>query len=306
MTDHTTPALRPAYFDDEAPSPVVVGVDGSADAESAADWAAAEAAARHTRLIVVHALAPSDAPTAPADARDPVQRRGNEGRDLLERAVARLRERLPDLEIESELSDLSPAQALVMHSRAAALVVTGTRGHGGFTGMLLGSVSRKLAAHAACPLVVVHASRPLEPADTIVLGVGRKPSPAAARHAFEAARRTHAAVTVVRAWWPHAVYYGMGGPGSQFVGELDTARKDAMAAADEAVEELRGRFPDVPVHVTTAQGNAVPVLVDAARGARLLVVGGHRHRGPLSAGAGYVVEGVIAHSPTPVAVVPVR
>ena len=52
------------------------------------------------------------------------------------------------------------------------------------------------------------------------------------------------------------------------------------------------------------RGNPVPLLIEAAHDTRLLVVGAHRHHGPLAVGAGYVVEGLLAHSPTPVAVVP--
>lgn len=301
-TLHTTEAFA---FEDEAPLPVVVGVDGSANAESAASWAAAEADRRGATLIVVHAVSLSGAVTAPLEPSDLATHRRAEERALLDRTVGALRERFPSVLIQAEVSGHSPEHILNEHSRAASLIVTGTRGHGGFTGMLVGSVSRKLAAHAACPLIVVHPTQPEDGTDDIVLGIGRKPSPAAVRYAFEAARRQHAELTVVRAWWPRAVYYGMAGPGSMYVGELDTARADAQDGAEAAVAEARSEFRDVKLHIRVAEGNAVPVLLDAARTARLLVVGAHRHRGPLSIGAGYVVEGVIAHSQTPVAVVPI-
>lgn len=97
----------------------------------------------------------------------------------------------------------------------------------------------------------------------------------------------------------------MSAPGSQFVGEIDTIREDAREEAEKAIADIRAEYPDVDVHIRTVEGNGVDVLVSAARDARLLVVGGHRSRGPLSIGAGYVVEGVIAHSRVPVAVVPV-
>ncbi len=60
------------------------------------------------------------------------------------------------------------------------------------------------------------------------------------------------------------------------------------------------------VQLVAADGNTVPALVNAANGARLLVVGAHRHRGPLAVGAGYVVDGVLARSSVPVAVIPIR
>jgi nucleotide-binding universal stress UspA family protein len=71
------------------------------------------------------------------------------------------------------------------------------------------------------------------------------------------------------------------------------------------VKALREEFPDVEVKISAHDANTVPALIAAALdGALLVVVGGHRRRGPLSAGAGYVVDNLIAHCPTPVAVVP--
>jgi nucleotide-binding universal stress UspA family protein len=171
--------------------------------------------------------------------------------------------------------------------------------------MLLGSVSRKLAAHAHCPLVVVREEAPRPGStDLIVLGIGRSPVPAAARYAFETARREGLDLIALRAWWPNAMRTGVVGLGSMYLGDLENDRRAAIAEAEDAIKPLRAEFPDVTVRVTTSEGNAVPILIDAARAARLVVLGAHRRRGPLSVGPGYVVEGVLAHCPAPVAVVP--
>ena len=79
-----------------------------------------------------------------------------------------------------------------------------------------------------------------------------------------------------------------------------------VTGTTRTIAAIRAEFPDVPVSVDVVSGNAVPTLIDAARGARLLVVGAHRHHGPLSVGAGYVVQGLLAHSQTPVGVVPIH
>lgn len=80
--------------------------------------------------------------------------------------------------------------------------LAGTRGHGGFTGMLLGSVTRALAAHLNCPLIVVPREAAKNTANEVVLGAGPRHSAEAARYAFEAAHRLGASLTAVRVWWP--------------------------------------------------------------------------------------------------------
>ena len=61
----------------------------------------------------------------------------------------------PSVRIEQEVLEGHPAQLLVTAAEGADLVVVGSRGHGGFVGMLLGSVSQHVAAHAPCPVLVV-------------------------------------------------------------------------------------------------------------------------------------------------------
>ena len=298
MTENTHPAEK------HDPRPVVVGVDGSENSGHAAIWAAEEAERRGTTLTVVHALHLPDPAVAPIEPTGYAQRRHAEGTVLLDKAGTALRARFPELTPGVELSDLDPAHALVELSRTAALLVTGTRGHGGFAGMLLGSVSRKLAAHGHCPLVVVQAEQVPDAADGVVLGVGSDPGRAAARFAFEAARRRGATLTVVHAWWPNAMATGMAGGGAMYAGSPAADRGDASTDAEAAVKSLRDEYPDVTVRIDVAEGNAVTVLLDAARHAQLLVVGEHRRRGPFWVGPGYVVEGVLARGAAPVAVVP--
>jgi nucleotide-binding universal stress UspA family protein len=70
-----------------------------------------------------------------------------------------LRESIPDtdtVEVERRVVEGRPAAVLVDESQGADLLVVGSRGHGGFTGLLLGSVSQQCAHHAACPVVIVH------------------------------------------------------------------------------------------------------------------------------------------------------
>jgi nucleotide-binding universal stress UspA family protein len=287
------------------PLPIVAGIDGSEISAHAAIWAAEEAERRGAVLTLVHALNLPDSAVPPLQPTGYAERRRAEGTMLLDKATTALRARFPGLTLDVELTDLDPAHTLVELSRDAALVVTGSRGHGGFAGMLLGSVSRKVAAHAHCPVAVVREEPPApESADVVVLGVGSEPVPAAARCAFETAQREGLGLVALRAWWPNAMQTGIAGVGAVYLGNPDLDRRTAIEEVEAAIKPFRDEFPDVAVRVTANEGNAVPALIDAARTARLLVVGAHRRRGPLSVGPGYVVEGVLAHSPTPVVVVP--
>lgn len=302
----TGPNIRADVSASETRGTVIVGVDNSEHARKAASWAAGEAVLRGTSLTLANALYLFEGASIPPPPEHLVRQWRQEAQAMVEHEAERLEALFPGLPIGMISSDLPPAPFLADVSAGAELLVTGTRGHDGFAGMLIGSVSRKLAAHAQCPLVVVGAEPPAHRRNEVVLGVGRKPSEAAVRFAFDSASKYSATLTVVRAWWPTAMFSSFTAPGSMYVDNTEAHRNSALTEAEAATEALEAEYPDVELHAVADEGNSVPALVEAARGARLLVVGGHRHRGPLSVGPGYVVEGALAHSVTPVAVVPVH
>ena len=280
-----------------APRRIVAGVDASESALHAAVWAAHQAADLDVPLLVVHALdlgATSVYSTAAGYTED----RRDQGARLLGRVARTLRERVPGALVDTELFDPSAPQTLVALSNESDLVVTGTRGHGGFAGLLLGSVSLKLAAHAHGPVVVVRGDAPGEPGHEIVLGVEPEQDEAPIRFAFAMAAALGVTLTVVRAWWPHPAY-------GSYPEDIMTTEREQAAQIEALISGLHDVYPGVKVSVSAMRGNAVPMLIEASRDARLLVVGAHRRRSPLSVGAGYVVQGLLSHSPTPVAVIPI-
>ncbi|MBR7834714.1 universal stress protein [Actinospica durhamensis] len=294
--------------DGQAPHRVIVGVDASAHAAHAAGWAAEEALRRGVPLTLVHAIDLPGASSWPVAPPAYAQFRRADGQKLLDAAAADVRARFPGLSVQTELSELSAAHTLSALSEEAALLVTGTRGHGGFTGLLLGSVSRKLAAHGHCPLVVVRAAAAeteaapgAEAGDEVLLGVEPDQPESAVRFAFAAAARYGATLRAVRVWWPVAIYTG---PSGGYYEDVTRTPAEEAADVEQLLAPVRAAFPQVKVEISAVRGNAVAELVDAARAARLVVVGAHRYHGPLAVGAGYVVEGMLAHSPVPVAVVP--
>jgi nucleotide-binding universal stress UspA family protein len=283
------------------PERIVVGIDPSENAARAADWAAREAVDRGLALHLVHAL---DLPGAMGELVEPTgyaTAQHTAGEKLLAKITGTVREQHPALTVTSEVSEIGAAESLVALSGNAQLVVTGTRGHGGFAGLLLGSVSLKVAAHAHCPTVVVRGEQAGDPLNEILLGVEPDQAEAPVRFAFETAAKLGATLTAVRVWWPHTGY------GGYYVAEdLEDRGDGENADVIELLKAMREDYPDVAVSTDAIRGNPVPMLIGAAQGSRMLVIGSHHHHGPLSVGAGYVVQGLLAHSPTPVAVVPIN
>ncbi|MFJ8580866.1 universal stress protein [Micromonospora sp. NPDC093277] len=155
--------IRPAEQPIRAEGPVLVGVDGSESADLAVRLAADEAVLRGSELVLMHVLPPERAGAAPAEAAGAAAAEQAESTELLARAAARLRADHPLLTVSQRpVRAASAEQALVAASGEAALVVVGSRGRGGFAGLLLGSVSQALVQHAHCPVLVAH---PYEPAD---------------------------------------------------------------------------------------------------------------------------------------------
>ena len=136
---------------------VVVGIDGSPEAETALRFAADEAAERGLPLRIVCAweapagtyIGEAFAPTA-----DGIVEAEHHADDVLRAALERLAGGAA-IETEALAVEGSPAQVLIEQSRDAALLVVGSRGRGAAAGLLLGSVSQKLTQHAPCPLAVV-------------------------------------------------------------------------------------------------------------------------------------------------------
>lgn len=154
--------IRGKVLDTAPPSegPVVVGVDGSVAGVPALRYAFDAASRLGAPLVAVHTWSDVaiDAPRGePVWTIDWDQLQQEEQRVLAER-LAGWQEEYPDVKVHRVVAKDRPVRALLEAAEAAQLVVVGSRGRGGFTGMLLGSTSHALAHHCPCPLVVVRDS----------------------------------------------------------------------------------------------------------------------------------------------------
>lgn len=148
-------------------SAIVVGIDGSDASHEALRWAAEEARLRSAPLLVVHAWSfipaqpigdPGMLAVPAADLPGQLEAEQDAATGTLEAAANEALATVPGIEVEQRLVDGDAGDALVAESESAQLVVVGSHGRGGLKAALLGSVSRHVTSHAACPVVVVKAS----------------------------------------------------------------------------------------------------------------------------------------------------
>src|SRR4051794_27609223 len=139
-------------------SRIIVGVDGSKESGKALDYACATAARSGAEVVAVTTWTePSmalDPPfgSVPWGASSPMAEATSK---LVDPLVADVQDRYPDVKIHRQVGPGNASQALIEASKHGDLVVVGSRGHGGFEGMLLGSVSQHVVAHSACAVTVV-------------------------------------------------------------------------------------------------------------------------------------------------------
>ncbi|MFF4341931.1 universal stress protein [Kitasatospora sp. NPDC001540] len=282
--------------------PVLAAVDASVRSRAAAHWAAQEAGRRGAPLRLLHAW-----PYLGRKANDLVKAEDLEGgaRSMLDDVAGELAAAYPGLDVSGELVPDAAIDGLTAAAEQGGLLVIGTRGLGGFRGLLVGSVSLGVAGRSATPVVLVREGRPDPVAHEPEVAVGLdalEPDDAVLEFAFEAARLRGARVRVVHGWeLPPA--YGYAG---WIPVETEQRELGALAAGTvaEAVAPWREKYPRTLVLEDVRTGGGAAALVEASGQADLVVVG--RRRRPLGLGSklGSVAHAVIHHAQSPVAVVP--
>ncbi|HLI53695.1 MAG TPA: universal stress protein [Acidimicrobiales bacterium] len=139
-------------FEEQERSPIVVGFDGSEGGLAALEWAADEAIRRGVLLRVVQAWTPGE-----------FGREAEQGQYAQEKLTQTVGAALEGLEVQWEAvaAEGSAAKVLLGHAQNAQMLVVGSRGHGAFAGLVLGSVGIQVATHDGAPVVVI-VRRPLK------------------------------------------------------------------------------------------------------------------------------------------------
>jgi nucleotide-binding universal stress UspA family protein len=280
---------------------ILVGIDGSDQSRSALDWAAAEAALRNAPLHLLHAF-PWPLLSVPLDPHRTVA--WTDAQRLMVDSERRAAELAPAIEVTSEIVMDGPATALIKRAEQADLVVVGTRGHGGFIGLIVGSAALQVAGHAPCSVVVVGPrSHPATDVREIVVGVDGRSADSPLQAAFEEAALRGVRLRALHAWRLPEASPGDMVPLFSDVEEIQWASERHLA---EALAGWREKFPEVPVVTEAANDRARHAMIQASSQAELLVVGTRDHSGPLSLALGSVTHAVLHRSACPVLVARTR
>jgi nucleotide-binding universal stress UspA family protein len=269
---------------------IVAGYDGSAEAAAAIHWAAQQAQLRDCPLHVVHCsiwpLLTKNLGPVPGVADSGLERAAEA---ILEEGVSRAEAAAPGLDVQGTLLHGLPASYLARISAGQEMIVVGSRGLGGFLGLLVGSVSLELAATATCPVAVIRSD--LQPGGPVVVAVDVSGSPTALEDACALASVWQTGLAIVHV---HHTPPGYGQP----------SPLDAEAAAGEvlrsAVSRARTLAASVSVEGKVLIDTSVPhAILKASESARMLVVGSKGH-GFLRETIGSTAHAVLHHARGPV------
>ncbi|WP_326952871.1 universal stress protein [Amycolatopsis sp. NBC_01286] len=286
---------------------IVAGIDGSSSAVQAAVWAGTEARrrGRPLRLVQVYTLPNVRSPIAFGSLDQVREGLAERAEEWLADARAAVLAEHPGLEITTAAREWSPVTALIQESQHAELVVLGSRGLGGFTGLLVGSTAVSVVAHAHCPIVVVRGRTPHSPPPVtgpVLVGADGSPdSEAALAFACEEAQLRGTGLTVVHAWTEIL---------TDDVPRLYPLHVDAAAIERteraKLTEQMAGwqeKYPDIPIEFDVTRGRPVRTLLERGEDAQLIVVGCRGLGGFTGMLTGSTSQALIVHSPCPVAVV---
>lgn len=281
--------------------PIVAGVDGSDSALDAARWAADEAARKRAPLRLVSVV---QIPVASGYVGDIGLSSGlmddlqAESLHRLEDARSAVLAQHPKLNVGTAVPIGPPIPALVEESGTARLMVVGSRGLGGFRGMLVGSTAVALASRGHCPVAVIRGGG--SRTGPVVVGVDGSPtSDAAVGLAFEEASLRRTELVAVHTWLEHA-------SDTAFLVESalnqDAVPEGALQVLAEWLADWAAKYPDVTVVRRVTLGRPIVNLLAAAADAQLLVVGS-RGRGAFAGVVlGSTSQALVYHAPCPLIV----
>ena len=287
---------------------VVVAVDGSEASHNAVRWAANTATKRGIPLRIASSYTMpqflyAEGMVPPKELYDDLQ---NETLEKIEEARAIAHESFPDLKIGHTVAEGSPIDMLLEMSHDVTMIVMGSRGMGGLSGMVMGSVSASVVSHAVCPVVVVrddNAVNEVNKYGPVVVGVdGSEVSQKATEYAFQEANARSSELVAVHTWMDMQVQASLAGLSAAQAEWADVEKEQGELLA-ERLSSFQEKYPDVPVKKVIARDRPVRALSDNSEGAQLLVVGSHGRGGFKGMLLGSTSRALLQSAPCPMMVV---
>ncbi|MBE1588293.1 universal stress protein [Nonomuraea angiospora] len=280
---------------------ILVGYDESPGSEQALRWAVEEARLRRLPMLVCHAWQ-WPYPLRPISEQVLVHLE-NIATNVVHNGVDHARGFDARVEVRPLLAKGPVSAVLLDAAHEAALVVLGSRGVGGFEDLRVGSAAVQVPAYSVRPVIVV---RPEEPAGQssvrVVVGIDGSPaSQAAFAFALEEAALRGGTVRAICGWWDPGA---LPGPDQLPFVDAATMRAGAEARFQQVMSVPTSQYPDVPVTTDFVDERPPRAIVEAAKGASLLVLGGHGPGVRSGALLGVVTQAALSEVHCPVAVIP--
>ena len=287
---------------------VVVAVDGSPASRNAVRWAANTANKRGIPLRLASSYTMpqflyAEGMVPPQELFDDLQ---SETMEKIDEARAVAHEVAPDIKIGHTIVEGSPIDMLLDMAHDVTMIVMGSRGLGGLSGMVMGSVSAAVVSHASCPVVVVREDNQLDEASKygpVVIGVdGSDVSAKATEIAFAEADARGAELVAVHTWMDMQVQASLAGL-SAAQQQWEVVEREQIDMLTERLAPMTEKYPNVEVRKVITRDRPVRALVENSEGAQLLVVGSHGRGGFKGMLLGSTSRALLQSAPCPMMVV---
>lgn len=287
---------------------ICAAVDGSPASLAAVAWAANTATKRGIALRLAAAFTTpqflyAEGMTPPQDIFDDLRQ---DTMDKVAEAKEYALSLFPDLTVVSTVVEGSPIDMLLELSRRVTMIVMGSRGLGGLSSMVMGSVSAALVSHAHCPVVVVREDSSVTTETKygpVVVGVDGSPvSEMAVEYAFAEAAARGAVLRAVHTWMDAQTQASLGGL-AVVESRWDEIEADHAQLVKQDLQPFVNRYPDVQVELVLTRERPVKALADAAKDSQLLVLGSHGRGGFKGMLLGSTSRALLQSAPCPMMVV---
>lgn len=287
---------------------IVCAVDGSDASKTAAKWAANTAVKRGIPLRLVSSYSMpqflyAEGMVPPQELYEDLEA---ETLEKIEEAKKVAVDFVPGVDVSHQIEEGSPIDMLLDLSEQCTMIVMGSRGLGGLSGMVMGSVSAAVVSHASCPVVVVrednHVTEETKYGPVVVGVDGSGVSQKAIENAFKEADARGAELIAVHTWMDMQVQASLAGL-SAAQQQWQVVEEEQNALLGQRLAGWQERFPDVKVTKVVTRDRPVRALADASEGAQLLVVGSHGRGGFKGMLLGSTSRALLQAAPCPMMVV---